>query len=182
MQSLKLWLASGVAVVGAFGVGLACGREPVRPDGGRGLLPVGASAPDIEAFNARAQSVRLSDLRGHPVVVYFYPKDGTPGCTKEACAFRDAWMRYEAAGVSIVGVSRDSRESHAEFMRKHDLPFPLASDESGTVERAYGVSSFLGMSSRVTFLVDREGKVARVWPDVDPGSHATEVLAAAAAN
>jgi peroxiredoxin Q/BCP len=182
MESRKLVIASAFAAVGAFGVGMACGREPVRPDGGRGLLPVGASAPDVEAWTARDKPVRLSDLRGHPVVVYFYPKDGTPGCTKEACAFRDAWARYEAAGVAVIGVSRDSRESHAEFMRKHGLPFPLASDESGSIERAYGVSSFLGMSSRVTFLIDREGKVARVWPDVDPAAHAQEVLSIAAAS
>jgi peroxiredoxin Q/BCP len=174
-----LVVASALAAAGAVGVGLACGRIPVRPDGGRGLLPVGASAPDVEAYDASDRSVRLSDLRGRPVVVYFYPKDGTPGCTQEACAFRDAYDRYQAAGIAILGVSRDDRGRHRRFMADHALPFPLAPDPHGSVERAYGVSSFLGMSSRVTFLVDREGKIARVWPDVVPGTHANEVLAAA---
>jgi peroxiredoxin Q/BCP len=175
----KLFVASALAAAGAVGMGIACGRVPVRPDGGRGLLPVGASAPDIVAYDVADHGVRLSDLRGRPVVVYFYPKDGTPGCTKEACAFRDAYDRYQAAGIAIIGVSRDARDRHRRFMKDHGLPFSLASDVDGSTERAYGVSSFLGMSSRVTFLVDREGKIAQVWPDVDPGAHANEVLRAA---
>jgi peroxiredoxin Q/BCP len=163
---------------GAFFV--ACG-EAKRPDGGAGLLPVGASSPDVVGVDASGKSVRLSSLRGHAAVVFFYPKDGSPGCTKEACAFRDAFTRFESAGVTLFGVSRDSVESHATFAADHHLPFPLVSDESGEIERAYGVGSFLGMTKRVSFLVDAQGKIARVWPDVDPGIHADEVLAAASA-
>jgi thioredoxin-dependent peroxiredoxin len=155
----------------------ACG--PVaRPDGGKGLLPVGAMAPDVVGERPDGTSARLSQVRGHPAVVYFYPADETPGCTKEACAFRDAFKEYEALQVTIFGVSRDSEQSHAEFRTKHALPFPLVADEDGVVSQAYGVSSTMGLAARVTFLVGADGKIARVWPDVDPGVHAKEVLEA----
>jgi peroxiredoxin Q/BCP len=163
--------------VGLSTLAVACG--PItRPDGGVGLLPVGSAAPDITGKTADGGSTRLSDLRGHPAVVYFYPKDGTPGCTREACAFRDAWATYEAKHVAIFGVSRDSEERHAAFREEHRLPFPLVSDVDGDVARAFGVSSTLGMASRVTFLIGPDGRVLRVWPDVDPGVHADQVLAA----
>jgi peroxiredoxin Q/BCP len=157
----------------------SCYSAPRRPDGGEGLLAPGASAPDLEAFDVHDVSTRLSSLRGEPVVVYFYPKDGTPGCTKEACAFRDAWRRFELAHVAVIGVSSQSRESHRAFQRDHELPFPLVPDEAGTVQRAYGVSKGIFGYARVSFLVDTEGKIARVWPDVDPAIHAGEVLGAA---
>lgn len=163
--------------VGLSTLMLACG--PVtRPDGGVGLLPVGAEAPDVTGKTADGASVRLSDVRGHPAVVYFYPKDGTPGCTKEACAFRDAFKAYDDKHVVIFGVSRDSEASHATFRAEHRLPFPLVSDGDGAVARAFGVSSTLGMASRVTFLIGADGRVLRVWPDVDPGVHADQVLSA----
>jgi thioredoxin-dependent peroxiredoxin len=155
----------------------ACGPI-VRPDGGRGLLPVGAMAPEVVGEAPDGSVTRLSAVRGHSAIVYFYPKDGTPGCTKEACAFRDAFSRYERLRVTIFGVSRDSSEIHAEFRKNHDLPFSMVSDENGAIANAYGVSSTLGMASRVTFLIGGDGRVARVWPDVDPGVHAEEVLAA----
>jgi peroxiredoxin Q/BCP len=120
----------------------------------------------------------LSENRGKPSVVYFYPKDDTPGCTKEACAFRDTWARFSERGVVIFGVSRDSAASHATFLEEHALPFPLVADETGAVQAAYGVPSRFGMAARVTFLVDGSGRIAHVWPDVDPGVHATQVLAA----
>ncbi len=158
---------------------LACG--PVqRPDGGAGLLAVGATAPDFVGRDPARHEVKLSTLRGRPVVVFFYPIDGSPGCTKEACAFRDAWKRFEAANVGVIGVSSNSPESHEKFQREKGLPFALASDESGTVGTAYGVSKKPWGYDRVSFLIDREGKVARVWPNVDPGVHAEEVLTAAA--
>jgi peroxiredoxin Q/BCP len=142
-------------------------------------LTVGARAPDLQGTDAAGQRVRLSERGDRFAVVYFYPKDDTPGCTKEACAFRDAYERYQSAGVAIFGVSRDSEESHAAFRKNHNLPFPLVADESGAVQQAYGVPSRLpGIASRVTFLVDRQGSIARVWSDVDPALHADEVLAA----
>jgi peroxiredoxin Q/BCP len=160
----------------------ACGGPTVRPDGGKGLLPVGALAPEVVGQAADGSQVALSASRGHAAVVYFYPKDATPGCTKEACAFRDAFKRYEAQQVTIFGVSRDSDEIHQEFRARHALPFPLVSDLDGSLAQAYGVPSPLGMSSRVSFLVGPDGRIVRVWPDVDPGVHAGEVLAAAEAS
>jgi thioredoxin-dependent peroxiredoxin len=163
----------------ALGSLLACGAVQ-RPDGGTGLLPVGAPAPDLMGTTRTGERVRLSSARGHAVVVYFYPMDATPGCTREACAFRDTFDRYSALGVTIFGVSQDSAQSHRRFSQRERLPFPLVADEDGRVTRAYGVPSRIGLSSRVTFLVDGSGRVARVWPDVDPGVHANQVLAAIA--
>jgi peroxiredoxin Q/BCP len=157
--------------------------SPVRrPDGGVGLLPVGAAAPDVVGYDVAGAEVRLSSLAGKKqAVVYFYPKDASPGCTTEACAFRDAWDKYTAAGVVVIGVSTDSPESHHAFLAKKKLPFALASDESMAVGAAYGVPKRVWGYSRVSFLVGTDGKVRKVWPDVDPGLHADEVLAAAAA-
>lgn len=155
----------------------ACGPI-VRPDGGHGLLPIGAMAPEVVGEAPDGSVTRLSAVRGHAAIVYFYPKDGTPGCTKEACAFRDAFDRYQPFQVTIFGVSRDSSETHAEFRTSHHLPFSLVADESGALAQAYGVSSTLGMDARVTFLVGADGRVAHIWPDVDPAVHANEVLAA----
>ena len=178
----KIILVGGLllaALVTSVGLS-ACG--PVkRPDGGTGLLPVGSSAPDVEGHDATGKAIRLSEMHGHAAVVYFYPKDGTPGCTHEACAFRDAFQRYQTRGVVIFGVSRDSDESHKDFLANQSLPFPLVSDQDGSVDRAYGVPNVLGMSKRVTFLVGPDGKVSHVWPDVDPAVNAEEVLTAAEA-
>jgi peroxiredoxin Q/BCP len=150
-----------------------------RPDGGEGVLSAGAVAPDFAAHDATGKLVRFSEYAGKDRVVYFYPKDETPGCTKEACAFRDAFDKYSERGIVLFGVSRDSEESHKKFREHHSLPFALAADESGDVQKAYGVPSKMGvLASRVTFLVGKDGKVERVWENVDPGVHAAEVLAA----
>lgn len=156
----------------------ACGPAQ-RPGGGVGLLPVGSIAPDVAGLDATGAELRLSKLGGKPAVVYFYPKDGSPGCTKEACAFRDVWDRYVKAGVVVIGVSSDTAASHHSFLVDKKLPFALASDESGAIASAYGVPQRFWGDSRVTFLVGADGKVAHVWPDVDPGVHADEVLKAA---
>jgi len=161
----------------ALTLAIACGAVQ-RPDGGTGLLPVGAPAPDLGGITRTGEAVRLSNARGRAAVVYFYPMDATPGCTREACAFRDAFERYAAIDVTIFGVSQDSAASHRRFGEREQLPFPLVADEDGSITRAYGVPSRIGLSSRVTFLIDAGGRVARVWPDVDPGVHASEVLAA----
>jgi peroxiredoxin Q/BCP len=133
-------------------------------------------APDFRGTDVNGRIVALSEMRGRAGVVFFYPKDGTPGCTTEACAFRDAWKAYTEAGAFIFGVSRDSAERHQEFAKEHKLPFPLVADESGEIARRYGVGSFLGMSNRVTFVIDGSGAVAHVFRDVDPGVHAKDVL------
>jgi peroxiredoxin Q/BCP len=139
------------------------------------LLPAGAPVPELSAPDQDGAQVRLRG-RSEPAVVYFYPKDGTPGCTKEACAFRDAWKQYERAKVGIVGVSTDSRESHQRFAREHALPFALVSDEDGTWAKAFGVETTLGIASRVSFLISGD-EITKTYPDVDPAVHASEVLA-----
>ena len=159
---------------------IGCGAAQ-RPDGGSGMLQAGAHAPDVQGRDVTGQSVRLEEPSRKPAIVYFYPKDDTPGCTKEACAFRDAFDQFKQAGVTVFGVSRDTASSHEAFRKKHSLPFVLVSDESGDVQKAYGVSSFFSMPSRVSFLVGRDGKIAKVWPKVDPVMHASEVLAEAKA-
>jgi len=173
-------LARGLLAYGLLAYGLlACGPTQ-RPDGGKGLLQVGAAAPEVVAETPQGEPLRLSSLRGELVAVYFYPKDETPGCTKQACAFRDAWDRLQSAGVHVIGISHDDQASHRKFAAHHELPFPLAADPKGELQAAYGVPSKLpGISARVTFLVGRDGKIARVWPEVDPAVDASNVLAAA---
>jgi thioredoxin-dependent peroxiredoxin len=153
----------------------ACGAA-TRPDGGSGLLPTGSQAPDLAAPDQTGKVRRIADERGHPLVVYFYPRDGTPGCTKEACAFRDSWERYSKAGVQIFGVSADDQKSHEQFAKEQHLPFPIVADPAHAWSTAFGVKTKLGMDSRVSFLVDGDGKVARIYPDVDPAFHADQVL------
>ena len=168
------WL-SQVAVVTSLAVAVGC-SVPKRPDGGTGLLAVGSPVPKVTGVDQSGKEHSLADLGGKPTVVYFYPKDGTPGCTKEACAFRDVWNKYEAAGVLVFGVSRDTRESHEKFAVKHSLDFPLIADPQGTWADAFGVGRTAGLYHRVTFLVGRDGKIAKVYPNVDPGVHAGQVL------
>ena len=147
-----------------------------RPDGGEGLLAAGTDAPNLSAVDQSGVTHKLADEKGHPVIVYFYPKDGTPGCTKEACAFRDAWDKFKTANVQGFGVSEDDSKSHEQFAKEQKLPFPILVDTNGEWLRAFGVPSRLGMASRVSFLIDANGKIAKVYPDVDPAVHADEVL------
>jgi peroxiredoxin Q/BCP len=178
VPALRLAMMNGGLAL-CCALAFACGPT-ARPDGGSGLLGVGATAPDVTGTDAKGAPIRLSDVKGKPAIVYFYPRDETPGCTKEACAFRDAFTRFESAGVVVFGVSRDSEASHREFREHHKLPFPLVADEAGKVQAAYGVPSKMpGIAARVSFLVGRDGKIAHVWPEVDPVLHATEVLTAA---
>ena len=143
------------------------------------LLSEGAPAPDFMALDQEGEVRQLSLLRRRgPAVLFFYPRDGTPGCTEEACAFRDAWDRLEASGAAVIGVSTDAVDRHARFAEEHALPFPLLSDPDGEVLARYGVPSALGMAARVTFVIDADGRVARVFEAVDPAVHVDEVLAA----
>jgi peroxiredoxin Q/BCP len=152
-----------------------------RPDGGSGLLPVGSAAPDVSGVDQDGVSHDLKDAAGKVTVVYFYPKDATPGCTAEACAFRDVWDKYRQAGVGLFGVSNDDAASHKGFAGKHRLPFPLIADTDRRWAKAFGVPSRLGMYRRVSFLIGRDGRIAKVYADVDPGVHASQVLADAVA-
>ena len=148
-------------------------------------VDVGDKAPDFELPTDGNGSVKLSDLAGKPVVIYFYPKDMTPGCTTEAQGFRDAIKDFEKAGAVIVGASKDSVARHDKFKAKYDLPFHLVSDEDGTLCEAYGVwveknmygRKYMGIQ-RATFLIDGTGVIREIWPKVKVKEHTAEVLAA----
>lgn len=145
----------------------------------------GSPAPDFEALDDQGEKVQLASFRGRPLVLYFYPRADTPGCTTEACAFRDDYSSYEEAGVSILGVSPDSVKKQAKFKTKFDLPFRLVADEDHKVCELYGVwglKKFMGREyegvHRTTFLIDKEGKIARVFEKVKPAEHSREILSA----
>lgn len=149
------------------------------------LLREGDVAPAFAAKATDGSLIRLADLLGKNVVLYFYPKDDTPGCTKEACAFRDAYAEFRAKGAVVLGVSTDSVKLHQKFTDKFRLPFPLLADEDKAIVNAYGVwgeKSFMGRkymgTNRVTFLIGPDGRIRSVWPKVKPEEHAAEVLAA----
>lgn len=166
--------AASLAVTSATS-GFACAAS-TPPHVAEGPLAMGDRVPALSANDHRGEAVELRAMSGRTFVVYFYPRDGTPGCTKEACAFRDAWARYQQAGVDVIGVSTDSVASHREFATTHELPFSLISDREQRWSNAFGVRSTLGMTARVSFLVGPDGRIARVYPDVDPGVHAREIL------
>ena len=170
----------GIVATGAAGTMGACGPT-ARPDGGSGPLAVGADVPAFRSADHTGEAVDLAALRGQLVLVYFYPKDGTPGCTKEACAIRDTWAKFEAAGVVVVGVSSDSAASHAKFAAEHELPFSLIADPDHVWAQAFGAGLTMGITARISFLVGTDGKIAKVYPGVDPAVHAREVLADVAA-
>jgi peroxiredoxin Q/BCP len=146
--------------------------------GGTELLAVGTRAPEFAVTAHDGHRVALSELRGRYVALYFYPKDDTPGCTKEACGFRDAAVPLQEAGVVVLGVSEQDAASHVAFADKYHLPFPLLPDERGEIAAAYHVPVMMGMAHRVTYLIGKDGTIARVWPSVTPTGHATEILAA----
>jgi peroxiredoxin Q/BCP len=145
---------------------------------------VGDRAPDFTLPDASGAPVRLADLLGErALVLYFYPKDDTPGCTAEACGFRDATEAFARAGARVVGVSGDSVASHARFAARHGLPFPLLSDEGGVVRRRYGVPKTLGLlPGRVTYVIDRAGVVRHIFANqLQAARHVEEALTALAA-
>ena len=148
-------------------------------------LKQGDRAPDFTLPTDGGGTVSLKQLRGKPVILYFYPKDDTPGCTTEACGFRDALPDLSKTGATVIGLSRDSAASHDKFKRKHGLPFPLAADVDGKVCEAYGTwveksmygRKYMGIE-RATFLIDGQGVVRQVWRKVKVTGHAAEVLKA----
>ena len=149
------------------------------------MLKEGTTAPDFTLKDANGEAVRLKDLRGQKVVLYFYPKDDTPGCTKEACSFRDAFAGYKKRNIKVLGVSLDSEASHKKFATKYKLPFTLLADPDHAIADAYGVygqKKFMGRTymgvKRMTFLIDEKGKVKKVFEKVKPEEHGQEVLQA----
>ena len=149
------------------------------------MLSPGDPAPPFSLQSDSGQTVSLESLRGKKAVLYFYPKDDTPGCTVEACEFRDNWRAVQATGARVFGISPDGVESHQKFRRKYQLPFPLLADPDHRVAEAYGAwgekvlygKKRMGIL-RSTYIVDEQGRIARVFPKVKPEGHAAEVLAA----
>jgi peroxiredoxin Q/BCP len=152
------------------------------------MLKEGDTAPDFQTKDEQGREVKLADFRGQKVVLYFYPKDDTPGCTKEACSFRDSHSVFEDKNIKVLGVSLDDETSHQSFISKYDLPFTLLSDTDHSVADAYGVygeqtwgdKKYMGVA-RKTFLIDEQGTIKRVFDKVNVEQHSDEVLAAFAA-
>lgn len=149
------------------------------------MLKAGDKAPAFSLPSDTGESIALTDLKGKPVVLYFYPKDDTTGCTVEACEFRDSWREVKRSGAVVLGVSPDSAVSHQKFKAKYSLPFPLLADQDHKVAEAYGAWGEKSMYGRqyqgilrTTFLIGKDGKIARVFEKVKPKGHAAEVLAA----
>jgi thioredoxin-dependent peroxiredoxin len=148
------------------------------------MVEEGEPAPDFTLTSDEGEPVSLSDFRGRTVILYFYPKDGTPGCTKQACGIRDSYDEFEQRDAVVLGVSLDEESSHVEFKQKHGLPFTLLADPEHEVSEQYGVwgerkymgNTYMGVE-RSTFLIDAEGRIARVMRRVKPGTHAERVLA-----
>ncbi len=151
------------------------------------MIEAGQAAPEFELGTDSSDTVSLASLRGKPVVLYFYPKDDTPGCAAQACGIRDAWGEFQRAGAVVLGVSADDEASHAKFRDKYELPFPLLADTDHAVAEAYGVwgektyagKTYMGID-RSTFVIDADGTVAKVMRKVKPDTHADDVLAALA--
>ncbi len=146
-------------------------------------LQIGDIAPDFTLADANGNSVSLSDFRGSRVILYFYPRDNTPGCTKEACSFRDTYPDYQSHHIVILGVSNDDAKSHQKFIRKHQLPFPLLCDPDGTVATlygSYGLKKFMGKEYmgvyRHTFAIAPDGKIEKIYRKVKPETHGAEIL------
>lgn len=149
------------------------------------MIKEGTTAPAFKTTDADGETVSLKELKGQKVVLYFYPKDDTPGCTKEACSFRDAWAKFKKRGITVLGVSPDSEASHKKFETKYNLPFTLVADKDHAIADAYGVwgeKKFMGRTymgvQRTTFLIDEKGKIKKVFEKVKPEDHANEVLEA----
>jgi thioredoxin-dependent peroxiredoxin len=148
-------------------------------------LKTGDKAPEFSLPASTGDTVSLADLAGNKVVLYFYPKGDTPGCTREACGFRDMDVPLQFARIKVLGVSADNTDSHRQFAEKFSLPFPLLSDEKKEVINAYGVwgerqvrgQTVMGIR-RMTFLIDEEGTIRKIWPNVTPDNHAQEILEA----
>jgi peroxiredoxin Q/BCP len=156
------------------------GGEPAsssvaEPSSGE-LLSVGAGAPAVAAEAQTGERVDLAALRGRPVVVYFYPKDDTPGCTVEAQEIRDLWSEIQQTWAVVIGVSADDEASHKQFAEKHQLPFLLLPDTDHRIATAFGVPIKNGRARRVSFLIDKHGKIAKVFPEVKPQGHGKQLL------
>jgi peroxiredoxin Q/BCP len=177
--SLLLTACGGPAAEAPKASPAAAPKAPAAAPAQAAGLTEGAKAPEITLALHDGTSVALSSLRGKSVLVYFYPKDDTPGCTVEAQGLRDGWADIQAAGLVVYGVSTQDAASHKAFIDKYELPFPLVVDPSGAVAKAFGVPLRGGMAARQSFLIGADGTIKKIWPAVSPQDHAAEVIAAA---
>ena len=166
-----------------IGILVVVGAIALRPRLARAdLLKEGQIAPPFSTQMVTGDQqapVSLSDFHGRKVILYFYPKDETPGCTKEACAFRDGYSRFSNSGLTVLGCSVDSADAHKKFIQKYNLPFSLLLDPDKKIATAYGAANgipVLGLDRRITYVIDEKGNVLKVYPNVDPSTHAIEIL------
>lgn len=169
--------------IGLIAIAIIAVAIAIRPQFARAeLLKEGQIAPPFTTQMVSGEQVNpmsLADFHGKKVILYFYPKDETSGCTKEACAFRDGYSRYTNAGLVVLGCSVDSADAHKDFIRKNSLPFPLLLDPDKKIATAYGAANgipILGLDRRITYVIDENGKIIKVYPSVDPSTHAIEIL------
>ena len=171
-------LTAGLIVIAVIVIAVALRPRIARAE----LLKEGEIAPPFTTQMVTGNNVApvgLADFRGKKVVLYFYPKDETSGCTKEACAFRDGYAKYANAGLVVLGCSVDSADEHKQFISKNSLPFPLLVDSDKKIAKAYGAANgipILGLDRRITYIIDENGKILKVYPSVDPSAHATQIL------
>jgi peroxiredoxin Q/BCP len=174
---MKMLTAACVAIVVIVGA-VALWPRIARAD----LIKEGQLAPPFATqmiVGEQQSAVTLADFQGKKVILYFYPKDDTPGCTKEACAFRDGYARFQNAGLVVLGCSIDSADAHKEFIRKYNLPFALLLDPDKKIATSYGAANgipILGLDRRITYVIGEDGKVLKVYPNVDPSTHAIGIL------
>jgi peroxiredoxin Q/BCP len=157
------WMSS--SLISLFGIG-----------GGGTVVREGDKAPEFALPSQDGNLIRLTDFRGKIVILYFYPKDDTPGCTKEACSFRDNVVKFNELKAEILGVSTDDLESHKQFQKKYRLNFTLLSDPEKEVTKLYGVKNLFGLADRATFVIDKEGVIRKIFPHVDVSHHSEELL------
>jgi peroxiredoxin Q/BCP len=169
--------------IGLIALAIVAVIVAIRPQFARAeLLKEGQIAPPFTTQMITGEQeapMSLADFHGRKVILYFYPKDETSGCTKEACAFRDGYARYTNAGLVVLGCSVDTADAHKDFIRKNSLPFPLLLDPDKKIATAYGAANgipILGLDRRITYVIDENGKIIKVYPSVDPSTHAIEIL------
>jgi len=182
---MRTWLRIVSPFLLALPTALGCSHEApptvasptAAPSATTGSLAVDSVPPDFAATASDGTPIQLSALKGKPVVLYFYPQDETPGCTAEACAFRDGWSALAARGVVLIGVSTDTDDSHRAFARHHRLPFLLVSDASGAIARQFGVPVTDGAAARQSVVIGANGRVKKVYRTVDVTAHAAQITA-----
>jgi len=172
-----------MVTIGLIAIAVIIVAVAIRPRLARAeLLKEGQIAPPFTTQMVSGEQeapMSLADFHSKKVVLYFYPKDETSGCTKEACAFRDGYSRFTNAGLVVLGCSVDSADAHKDFIRKNSLPFPLLLDPDKKIAKAYGAANgipILGLDRRITYVIDENGKIIKVYPNVDPSTHAIEIL------